>query len=140
MPIQEHEPLSNEPILPSEEKRKLYASPWGKNGQTWIMVFHHSMNTTARPTNPNQKIGTGYQINNKFHDRESGVIVDAIEKIDPKWFDPYPRKPTTVLDFEFKKAIVGELARVFYRFGLSAYGKPGLRKQTEEPNAPLGAL
>jgi hypothetical protein len=40
-----------------------------------------------------------------------------------------------------KRAAIGEAARSFYRHGLSAYGKPGLRKQSPStPNAPLGAI
>ena len=76
---------------------------------------------------------------NKFHDRESLAIVEAIEILDPTFFDSYPRGPSTIYDMDFKKAQVGEAAKAFYRHGLAAYGKPGLRSATDS-TAPLAAL
>jgi hypothetical protein len=143
MAIQEHEPLSVEPALPTEERRKHFARPWAKRGikQPWIAVFHYAMNSTPRPSAPDETIAFGYMNLNKFHDREPEAVVKTIEEVDPNFFDDFPRKPTTALDSAFKKAAVGELARVFYRYGLSAYGKPGLRKQpAPTPGTPLAAI
>ncbi len=107
-----------------------------------IAVFHHAMNTTGRPSAPDESIAYGYMLLAKFHDREPEAIVKAMEAIDPKWFDAYPRKAGTVLDMKFKRAIVGELARTFYHYGLAAYGKPGLRKGADDmdTSSPLGAM
>lgn len=146
MPIKEHDPLSDEPTLLSPEKRAFCANSWGKPGafkQAKVMVFHHAMNTTPRPTAPDESIGYGYMNNNKFHDREPKAIQEAIEKVDPTWFDDYPRKASTALDDDFKRGVISELARTFYRYGLAAYGKPGLRKQDDPPQpgaAPLGGI
>jgi hypothetical protein len=143
MSIQEHEPLSAEPAVPTEERRKHYASAWTKRGikQPWIAVFHYAMNSTPRPSAPNETIAFGYMNLNKFHDREPEAVMKVIEEIDPNWFDNIPRKPTTTLDAAFKRAALGELARIFYRYGLSAYGKPNLRKQADPaPGTPLAAI
>lgn len=130
----EHDPLSREPAVPSPEKRAFHARPRNGGGlrQPNIAVFHHAMSTTPRPSSPDDSVAFGYMELAKFHDREPEAIVTAIEAIDPAWFDDYPRKPGTKLDDRFKRAVVGELARTFYKYGLSAYGKPGLRKNGEE--------
>ncbi len=144
MPIQEHEPLSHEPTLMSADKRAWCSGCWEKRGrkQPRIAVFQFAMNSTPRPTAPGETIAYGYMTLNKFHDREPEELLKEIEKIDPEFFDDYPRKPSTPLDDAFKRAAIGELARAFYRHGLSAYGKPNLRKPpTPVPTGtPLATL
>lgn len=140
MAICEHEPLSKQPNLMSREKREWWTTQW-KEGfdQPRVAVLHNTMNTTPRPTKPDQSIASGFMRLNKFHDRESGEILKAILELDPHFFDTYPRlgiDPLTGDQFQlFAKAVIGEAAQAFYRFGLTAYGKPRLRK-----NAPLAAI
>lgn len=130
MSIKNHDPLNNSPILLSKDKRDWCAKDRGGPGpkQSRIMVFHHAMNTTPRPTNPGEMIGYSYTQNNKFHDREPEEILKSIQAVDPHFFKTYPKKPSTPLDGAFIKGVIGELARTYYRYGLPAYGKPGLRK------------
>lgn len=139
MSERKHEPLKSDPDLLSEEKRKWIADrrSGGSLEQPRLAVFQTAMNTTPRPTNPKQSIASGYMHNNKFHDREPEALWNAIKEIDPGFFDTYPRKKGTPVDAAFVKAAIGELARVFYRYGLPAYGKPGLRKTD---NSPLRAI
>lgn len=133
-----HEPISSDPTLPSPDKRTWCHRMWNLRGpkQPWFAVFQYAMNSTMRPSAPDETIAYGYVTLNKFHDREPQIVLKAIEEVDPHYFDDFPRKPTTVLDEDFKCAIIGELARALYRFGLSAYGKPGLRKGAGEPGGP----
>ena len=137
--IRKHEPLNDQSNLMSEEKRKWCAQPWRKTGmeQPRIAVFQTAMNTTPRPTNPKESIACGYMKLNKFHDRESGEIWKAIEKLNPHFFDTYPRRSGTKLTETFIRAVIGEIAQAFYRHGVAAYGKPKLRKNS---NAPLAAI
>lgn len=139
MPIQKNQPLSDQPNLMSEEKRNWWLQPWRKQGmeQPRVAVLHTAMNTTPRPTNPNQSIASGFMKLNKFHDRESGEVWKAIQGIDPNFFNTYPRRKGTKLTEAFIRATIGEAAQAFYRHGLTAYGKPKLRKQ---PHAPLAAI
>jgi len=143
-PEQQHLPLNSNPGLLSEDKRKWCASSWNKRAlkQPRIAVFHYAMNSTPRPTAPDETIAYGFMTLNKFHDREPEAIRKTIEALDPEWFDSYPKKEGTDFDDSFKKAVIGELARAFYRHGLAAYGKPGLRKSEsdEVTNSPLAAL
>jgi len=143
MPIQEHEPLSTQPNLLSAEKRAWTMVPWSKRAlkQPNAAVFQFGMNSTPRPTAPDETIAFGYMSLNKFHDREPEAVLATIEALDPNFFDSYPRKPGTKLDAAFKKAAIGELARAFYRHGLAAYGKPNLRKgAAQSPSVPLAAI
>jgi len=144
MPIQEHEPLSSEPGLMSADKRAWWAGAWEKRAlkQPRMAVLQYAMNSTRRPTAPDETVAYGYVSLNKFHDRESLVVLKTIETLDVQFFDSFPRKSTTALDETFKKAIIGEACRAFYRHGLSAYGKPGLRKHSEplDPENPLATL
>jgi len=126
----EHEPLSSDPILLSEEKRAWCNKPWtkGQLEQPNIAVVLDRLFKTPRPSNPKQSIARGYTSLNKFHDREPEVALKAIEEIAPDLFNDYPRKPKTIFNDAFKKAAIGELARTYLRYGLSAYGKPDLRR------------
>jgi hypothetical protein len=132
MPIQEHPPLDSSHELMSPKKRAWWAEVWDKRPlkQPRLAVLQFAMNSTPRPSAPNETIAFGYMNLNKFHDRESLAIVEAIEAIDPTFFDTYPREASTTFDVDFKKAQVGEAAKAFYRHGLAAYGKPGLRSST----------
>jgi hypothetical protein len=117
--------------------------PWSKRAlkQPNAAVFQFGMNSTPRPTAPDETIAFGYMSLNKFHDREPEAVLATIEALDPNFFDSYPRKPGTKLDAAFKKAAIGELARAFYRHGLAAYGKPNLRKgAAQSPSVPLAAI
>lgn len=131
MPIQEHEPLPESTGTMSEEKRKWWDGKWQiPNGlkQTRKALFHHAMNTTPRPTSPDEAIEYGYVTNNKFHDREPEAVVNGMLAVDPHFFNSYPRRETTQLNKAFLRAVIGEAARAFYRHGFAAYGKPDLRK------------
>ena len=144
MPEQQHLPLESRPSLLSPDKRKWCSEPWEKRQarQPRIAVFQYAMNATRRPSNPDETIAYGYMVLNKFHDREPEAVLRAIQELDPNYFDSYPRKPDTELTEVFKKAIIAELARVFFRYGLAAYGKPGLRKSSDVPqlSEPLAAI
>jgi hypothetical protein len=140
MAIQEHEPLSSEPGLMSIEKRSFWAGLWPKQRhpkQPRLAVLQYAMNGTMRPTAPGESILYGYMTLNKFHDREPEAVLKVIEGLDSDFFAAYPRREDTILDDEFKKAVIGEAARAFFRHGLSAYGKPKLRK-TADP-IPAGS-
>jgi len=112
----------------------------GELKQTRKAALHHVMNTTPRPSNPNEAIEYRYTTNNKFHDREPGVIVDGLLVIDPHFFDTYPRRKGTKLDRAYMGAIIGEAARAFYRHGLAAYGKPDLRKPSGNLSTPISSF
>lgn len=140
MPIQQHEPLESGPGLMSEAKRQWWAAPrsGGPFKQPRLAVFQHAMNTTPRPTAPSESIAHGYVNNNKFHDREPGLVRKAMEAIESSFFDTFPRKDSEEpMADQTKDAAVGEAARAFYRHGLAAYGKPGKRRPG---NQPLTAL
>jgi len=128
----------------SADKRAWWGAPWSGRAlkQPRLAVFHYAMNSTPRPTDPGETVAFGYMSLNKFHDREPEAVLRAIEALDPNFFDSYPRKASTQLDPAYKKAVIGEAARVFYRHGLAAYGKPGLRKQDDPPTpgSPLAAI
>ncbi len=146
--MKEHDPLSDEPVLLSAEKRAWCASPWEKRGrrQPRLAVFQFAMNSTPRPTAPEETISYGYMKLNKFHDREPEAVLAAIDAVDPEFFDSWPRKATTALSSPsewsaFKKGAVGELARAYYRLGLAAYGKPKLRRPKDAPpGEPLATI
>lgn len=140
VPVQEHAPKSDTPTVLSPEKRKFFATarPGSDFKQPRLAVFQHAMNRTPRPTEPSESIAYGYMNLNKFHDREPEAVMLAIREIDPHFWDDYPRRPGKEADDDFVKAAIGEAARAFYRHGLAAYGKPGLRK--EEPNGALSAI
>lgn len=132
----------------SATKRSWWAACWPGRPvkQPRVAVLHYAVNSSVRPSAPDESVAFGYVNHNKFHDREPELVLRAIESQDPHFFDSYPRKAGTVLDEAYKKAIVGEAATAFYRHGLSAYGKPGLRKVdggnggASAPPAPLAAL
>lgn len=141
---QEFEPLSADPTLLSEEKRTWWAGLWDKRGlkQPRLAVFQFAMNSTLRQTASNETIAWGYTNLNKFHDKEPEAVLTAIEKLDPTFFESYPRRTSTTYDLTFKKNVISEAARTFYHHGLAAYGKPKLRKQTDSNpvGTPLAAL
>lgn len=132
----------------------LETSPWSTFAVTWwpmlwpgrpvkqprLAVLHWAVNSTPRPSHPDETIAYGYMNLNKLHDREPEAILRAIESQDPTFFDTYPRAEGTDLDDAFKKAAIGEAMKAFYRHGLSAYGKPGLRKKPIPTGTPLTAL
>jgi hypothetical protein len=130
------EPLSDEPGLMSEDKRLFWSKEWTNPGGIMtpnLALFQYAMNGTLRPTNPRETIAMGYTRGSKFHDREPEAVVKAMLVLNPAFFNSYPRKEGTPVDMQLMKAAVGEAARAFYRHGLSAYGKPGLRKQEPPP-------
>lgn len=141
MAIKIHEPLDTDPIPMSVEKRVWCASPWTGRGsvQPRIAVFHYVMNATRRPSSPNETLAFAVMNNNKLHDREPTLIIESIEKIDENYFNDYPRRSTTEFDMDFKKGVISELVRAFYRHGFTAYGKPGLRKDPDN-DSPLAVL
>ncbi len=143
-PVAEHEPLSADAIQLSEEKKAFCAKPWIKQGvkQPHIAVFNYACQSTPRPSDPKETIAYGAMNLNKLHDHEPEAIIKAIEAVDPNWFDTYPRKPGTNFDMNFKKKVVSELARTFFRYGLNAYGKPGLRtgNSSNGSSTPLAGL
>lgn len=135
MAIKQHEPLDSTPELLSEDKRKWFSSLHStidSLAQSRLFVFQTAMNATPRPTQPDESIAFGYMRLNKFHDREPEKIVESIELIDKDFFNSYPRREGTLLDLQFKKQVVSEAARTFYKFGLASYGKPKLRKESKE--------
>ena len=139
-----HEPLNQNPDLMSAEKRAWWAQRWpGRSPkQPRLVVFQFAMNSTMRPTAPDETIAMGYMGLEKFHDREPGLVLAAIEEQDPSFFDTYPRRKKDHTDEEWVKAkcaIIGHAARAFYRHGRPSYGKPGLRKDSST-QAPLVAL
>jgi hypothetical protein len=122
---------SSEPM--SATKQAWWASAWPKKlplKQPRVALFHYAMNGTLRPTEPTETMAFGYTNMKKFHDRESGIILDVIEAQDPDFFSTFPRKPGTELTPEFKRAAIGEAAKAFYHHNQAAYSKPKLRKQT----------
>lgn len=141
MSIQEHLPISSEPDLMPRDKRDWWNQVWeGKlPKQPRMAVFQYSMNASFRPTAPNETIAYGYVQNNKLHDKEPEIIVQVIEALDPNFFDNYPRRPNTKYDLAFKKSIISDAARAFYRHGLAAYGKPKLRKSDPNTSSVLPA-
>lgn len=139
MAEKKHEPISGEPTLMSPEKRAWWAATWAARPspkQPRLAVLSYVMSATMRPTARDETILHGYMALNKFHDREPELLLAEIEKLDPGFFEAYPRNPGTKLDDAFKRAAIGEAARCFFRHGLSAYGKPGLRRKA----GPLAAL
>jgi hypothetical protein len=140
-----HEPLDSEPGLMSATKRSWWAAPWDKRPvkQPRLGVFQYAMNSTVRPTAPNESVAYGYVSLSKFHDREPEAVLKAIEALDPSFFDSFPRRDLNApMDVADKKAAIGDAARVFYRHGLAAYGKPGLRKNKTPAtlSAPLAVI
>ena len=142
MPIKVYDPLDSSHELMSPKKRSWWAEVWDKRPlkQPRLAVLQYAMNATPRPSDPNETIAFGYMNLNKFHDRESLAIVEAIEVLDSTFFDSYPREPLTVFNIGFKKALVGEAVKAFYRHGLAAYGKPKLRNPISQALTPLAAL
>jgi hypothetical protein len=94
---------------------------------------------TARPSNPSQNMWDSIYINLKLHDGEPEVIVKALEAQWPNFFDLMPCRGPVTLDK--KKEIVGEWCKSHIRLGLSAYGKPNLRKdKSDGPMDDLGGI
>lgn len=140
--VREHDPINEEPLLLSPRKRAWWADLWPGRPvkQPRVAVLQWAMNSTPRPSHPDETVAYGYMNLNKLHDREPEAIVRAIESQDPSFFETYPRSDGTQPDDTFKKGAVGEAARAFYRHGLSAYGKPNLRKKPAPSGTPLATL
>ena len=51
-----------------------------------------------------------------------------------------PVRGGSIITIEKKKELVGEWCRSFIRLGLSAYGKPGLRKTATRAGSDLGGV
>lgn len=145
MAINEPE-LNPNPNLMSAEKRAWWAQEWSGHlpKQSRLAVFQYAMNSTIRPTAPDETISFGYLNMDKFHDFEPALILSVIEQQDLSFFDTYPRKRHVFKDEEwikFKCAIIGEAAKAFYRHGLASYVKPNLRKSKHSSyGIPLAAL
>lgn len=139
MPIRQHEPIESGSGLTSEPKRQRRAKPWAGKAlrQPRAAALQHAMNTTPRPTAPSESVAHGYMNSNKFHDREPGLARQAMEKLDPSFFDTFPRKgPDSPMSSQAKDA-----ARALYRHGLAACGKPALRSEPGEGGSqPLPGL
>ena len=105
--------------------------------QPRLALLHHVMNTTPRITDSSQSIAVFYMSpeTGKFHDREPGLIVQRIEETAPAFFDEFPRRDTTPMTAEAKKAAVGRAAKAYYRLGRAGYAKPALRA-----NSHIGAI
>lgn len=149
MSIKEHDPISSKPPLMSPTKRAWWAGlrknpskPDARKKQPRMAVLFYIVASASRPSDPDETLLWGCVGLNKLHDKEPELIVTLIEKIDPNFFDSYPREPSTALNMTFKKAQVGEACRSFFKHGLASYGKPGLRKTADPPSddAPLAAL
>lgn len=139
MPIQEHEPLNSDPSLLSPEKRDWWSSTWTARPspkQPRMAVLFYAVSATMRPTSRDETVLHGYVSLNKFHDREPEAVLKTIEELDPGFFTDYPRRPETELTVAFKKAAIGEASRWFFRFGMSAYGKPNLRRSAGPSRGP----
>lgn len=138
----QYDPKSESSEIMSPEKRDWWASLWDKKGlkQPRIAVLQFAMNSTPRPTCPEETVAYGYMVGSKFHDKEPELLLSVIEDLDPDFFVTFPRRSLTKLNYAFKKAAIGEAARSFYRHGLAAYGKPGLRKHPDCGASSLAVL
>ncbi len=128
--MNQFDPKDNKPTPMSAAKRDFWNGPFvSPSGITTcrLAVFHYAMNSTVRPTDPSQTIAYGYVQGNKLHDREPELLVQVILAQDPNFFDSYPRKPGAPVTMDLMKTAVSDAARAFYRHGMPAYGKPGLR-------------
>ena len=126
----------------SLEKLTWWSAPWSGSEakQPRLAVFQHVMNTSPRPTSPDETIAFGYLRLCKFHDREPAVIAERIRELDPAFFDDYPRKSSTRFDEAFIRAVIGEAARMFYRSGIAAYRRRAVGLEAKTGGELLGAL
>jgi len=128
-------PMSSDPALLSPEKRKWWSELWPTHPpkQPRMAVLFYAMSVVMRPTTRDETILYGYVTLQKFHDREPEAVLKVIEGLDSGFFDTYPRKSGTKLTKAYKKAVIGEAAQCFFRYGIPAYGKPNLRGPKPKP-------
>jgi hypothetical protein len=92
------------------------------------------ISSLPRPTSPDQTIWDGFYKNEKLHDREPDAVVCALEQRWAGFWEGFPVRGS--INFDKKKAFVGEWCRAYIRGGLRAFGKPTLRTQ-DEPDSDL---
>lgn len=134
----EHAPLGGREFL-SPAKLNWFKTEV-REGLSRCAAIANVLTRTARPTNPSQTLWDSLFINLKFHDREPDLVVKVLEEQWPNFFDLMPVRGGSVITIEKKKELVGEWCRSFIRLGLSAYGKPGLRKTATRAGSDLGGV
>jgi hypothetical protein len=124
----QHEPLGGRNFYSNEKANWFMGEP--RPGLTRCEAIANVLTSTLRPTDPTRTLWNSVYTKMKFHDKEPELVVEELEKRWPGFFVGLPTRtgPTRTPTLDQKKEIIGEWAKSHIRLGLSAYGKPGLRK------------
>jgi hypothetical protein len=88
-----------------------------------IAVLLNLMGWTPRLTDPTESLFNGYCRLDKFHDKEPGLLLSTLLKIDPEFFANYPTREGQALNHAGMKAAIGEAASAFLKRGVPGWTK-----------------